>query len=79
MEDATGEIHHSGHAIECRINARIGDVCTSAGRITTFQAPGGTAYAWIPPLMPTPSFSVLRFDDCKLIVKGRDRSEAIAA
>jgi len=79
MEDATGEIHHSGHAIECRINAE--DPVTfvpSAGRITTFQAPGGTgvrvdsaahADAVIPPYYD----SLI----AKLIVKGRDRAEAI--
>ncbi len=79
MEDATGEIHHSGHAIECRINAE--DPVTfvpSAGRITTFQAPGGTgvrvdsaahADAIIPPYYD----SLI----AKLIVKGRDRAEAI--
>jgi acetyl-CoA carboxylase biotin carboxylase subunit len=79
MADAAGEIHFSGHAIECRINAE--DPVTfvpSAGRITTFQAPGGTgvrvdsatyADAVIPPYYD----SMI----AKLIVKGRDRGEAI--
>ncbi len=79
MEDATGAIIPSGHAIECRINAE--DPVTfvpSAGRITTFQAPGGTgvrvdsaahADAVIPPYYD----SMI----AKLIVKGRDRTEAI--
>ena len=79
LEDATGEVHFSGHAIECRINAE--DPVTfvpSAGRITTFQAPGGTgvrvdsaahADAVIPPYYD----SMI----AKLIVKGRDRAEAI--
>jgi acetyl-CoA carboxylase biotin carboxylase subunit len=79
MEDATGEIHHSGHAIECRINAEDPETFVpSAGRITTFQAPGGTgvrvdsaahADAVIPPYYD----SMI----AKLIVKGRDRSEAV--
>ena len=79
MEDATGEIHFSGHAIECRINAEDPDTFVpSAGRISTFQAPGGTgvrvdsaahADAVIPPYYD----SMI----AKLIVKGRDRSEAI--
>ncbi len=79
LQDATGEVHFSGHAIECRINAE--DPVTfvpSAGRITTFQAPGGTgvrvdsaahADAVIPPYYD----SMI----AKLIVKGRDRAEAI--
>jgi acetyl-CoA carboxylase biotin carboxylase subunit len=79
LEDATGEIHFSGHAIECRINAEDPETFVpSAGRITTFQAPGGTgvrvdstahADAVIPPYYD----SMI----AKLIVKGRDRTEAI--
>src|SRR6202163_2101415 len=79
MEDATGEIHHSGHAIECRINAE--DPVTfvpSAGRITTFQAPGGTGVrvdsaAYADAVIPPYYDSMI----AKLIVKGRDRAEAI--
>jgi acetyl-CoA carboxylase biotin carboxylase subunit len=79
LEDATGEVHFSGHAIECRINAEDPETFVpSAGRITTFQAPGGTgvrvdsaahADAVIPPYYD----SMI----AKLIVKGRDRTEAI--
>jgi len=79
LHDATGEIHFSGHAMECRINAEDPEsFVPSAGRITTFQAPGGTgvrvdsaahADAVIPPYYD----SMI----AKLIVKGRDRSEAI--
>jgi acetyl-CoA carboxylase biotin carboxylase subunit len=79
LHDATGEIHFSGHAIECRINAEDPETFVpSAGRITIFQAPGGTgvrvdsaahADAVIPPYYD----SMI----AKLIVKGRDRAEAI--
>jgi acetyl-CoA carboxylase biotin carboxylase subunit len=79
MEDAAGEIMFSGHAIECRINAE--DPVTfvpSAGRITTFQAPGGTGVrvdsaAYADAVIPPYYDSMI----AKLIVKGRDRAEAI--
>src|SRR5207248_2013369 len=79
MEDAAGEIVFSGHAIECRINAE--DPVTfvpSAGRITTFQAPGGTGVrvdsaAYAGAVIPPYYDSMI----AKLIVKGRDRAEAI--
>jgi acetyl-CoA carboxylase, biotin carboxylase subunit len=80
MEEAAGDITFSGHSIECRINAEDPETFVpSAGRITTFQAPGGVgvrvdsaAYsdATIPPYYD----SLI----AKLIVKGRDRSEAIS-
>jgi acetyl-CoA carboxylase biotin carboxylase subunit len=80
LEDAVGEMHFSGHAIECRINAEDPDTFVpSAGRITAFQAPGGTGVrvdtaahsdAVIPPYYD----SLI----AKLIVKGRDRAEAIS-
>jgi len=80
LEDAVGEMHFSGHAIECRINAE--DPVTfvpSAGRITTFQAPGGTGVrvdsaAYADAVIPPYYDSMI----AKLIVKGRDRAEAIA-
>ena len=80
IEDAVGEVHFTGHAIECRINAEDPDTFVpSAGRITTFQAPGGTGVrvdsaahsdAVIPPY----------YDSlvAKLIVKGRDRGESLS-
>src|SRR5262252_3390332 len=75
-----GPIVHRGHAIECRINAEHPEKFTpSAGRITTFHPPGGTgvridtaAYAegTIPPYYD----SLI----AKLVVRGKDRTEAIA-
>jgi acetyl-CoA carboxylase, biotin carboxylase subunit len=80
LEDAVGEMQFSGHAIECRINAE--DPVTfvpSAGRITTFQAPGGTGVrvdsaAYADAVIPPYYDSMI----AKLVVKGRDRGEAIA-
>jgi acetyl-CoA carboxylase biotin carboxylase subunit len=75
-----GPVVHRGHAIECRINAEHPEKFTpSAGKITTFNPPGGTgvridtaAYAegTIPPYYD----SLI----AKLIVRGKDRSEAIS-
>jgi acetyl-CoA carboxylase biotin carboxylase subunit len=75
-----GPITHRGHAIECRINAEHPEKFTpSAGKITTFNAPGGTgvrvdtaAYAegTIPPYYD----SLI----AKLVARGRDRDEAIS-
>ena len=79
MEDATGAVIPSGHAIECRINAEDPDTFVpSAGRITTFQAPGGTgirvdAAAYADAVIPPYYDSLI----AKLIVKGRDRTEAV--
>jgi acetyl-CoA carboxylase biotin carboxylase subunit len=75
-----GPIVHRGHAIECRINAEHPEKFTpSAGKITTFNPPGGTgvrvdtaAYAegTIPPYYD----SLI----AKLIVRGKDRVEAVS-
>ena len=79
MEDAVGEMHFSGHSIECRINAEDPETFVpSAGRITTFQAPGGTGVrvdsaAYSGAVIPPYYDSLV----AKLIVKGRDRAEAI--
>ena len=80
IEDAVGEMHFTGHAIECRINAEDPDTFVpSAGRITTFQAPGGTGVrvdsaAYSDAVIPPYYDSLV----AKLIVKGRDRGEALA-
>jgi acetyl-CoA carboxylase biotin carboxylase subunit len=79
MEDAVGEMNFTGHSIECRINAEDPDTFVpSAGRITTFQAPGGTGVrvdsgAYSGAVIPPYYDSLV----AKLVVKGRDRSEAI--
>ena len=75
-----GPVLTRGHAIECRINAEHPEKFTpSAGKITTFHPPGGTgvrvdtaAYAegTIPPYYD----SLI----AKLIVRGKDREEAIS-
>src|SRR6516162_7610198 len=67
-------------AIECRINAEDPETFVpSAGRITTFQAPGGTGVrvdsaAYTDAVIPPYYDSLI----AKLIVKGRDRAEAIS-
>jgi len=74
------DVQIRGHAIECRINAE--DPVTfvpSAGRITTFQAPGGMGVrvdsaAYADAVIPPYYDSMI----AKLVVKGRDRAEAIA-
>ncbi len=80
LEDVVGALEARGHSIECRINAEDSDTfAPSPGRITVFQQPGGTgvrvdtavyADAVIPPY----------YDSlvAKLIVRGRDRAEALA-
>src|SRR5215470_13816738 len=81
MQDVLhGKVVHRGHAIECRINAEHPEKFTpSAGKITAFHPPGGTgvridtaAYAegTIPPYYD----SLI----AKLVVRGKDRTEAIS-
>jgi acetyl-CoA carboxylase biotin carboxylase subunit len=80
LEDAAGEVSFSGHSIECRINAEDPETFVpSAGRITAFQAPGGTGVrvdsaAYSDAVIPPYYDSLV----AKLVVKGRDRSEAIS-
>jgi len=80
IEEAAGEMQFTGHSIECRINAEDPDTFVpSAGRITTFQAPGGTGVrvdsaAYADAVIPPYYDSLV----AKLIVKGRDRGEALA-
>src|SRR5580765_284957 len=73
-------IVHRGHAIECRINAEHPEKFTpSAGKITTFNPPGGTGVridtaAYAEGVIPPYYDSLI----AKLIVRGKDRSEAIS-
>jgi acetyl-CoA carboxylase biotin carboxylase subunit len=79
LETAVGEMQFVGHAIECRINAEDPETFVpSAGRITTFQAPGGTGVrvdsaAYADAVIPPYYDSLI----AKLIVRGRDRAEAV--
>jgi acetyl-CoA carboxylase biotin carboxylase subunit len=80
LQEAAGEVSFSGHSIECRINAEDPETFVpSAGRITTFQAPGGTGVrvdsaAYSDAVIPPYYDSMV----AKLVVKGRDRGEAIS-
>jgi len=75
-----GPVTHTGHAIECRINAEHPEKFTpSAGTITTFHPPGGTGvrvdtHMYAEAVVPPYYDSLI----AKLIVRGKDRTEAIA-
>lgn len=70
-----------GHAIECRINAEDGDrnFMPSPGRVQAYIAPGGIGVRVDSHCYP--GYAIPQFYDSlvsKLIVWGRDRTEAIA-
>jgi len=75
-----GPIVHRGHAIECRINAEHPEKFTpSAGKITAFNPPGGTGVridtaAYAEGVIPPYYDSLI----AKLIVRGKDRAEAVS-
>ncbi|HEY6184390.1 MAG TPA: acetyl-CoA carboxylase biotin carboxylase subunit, partial [Terriglobales bacterium] len=75
-----GPILHRGHAIECRINAEHPEKFTpSAGKITTFNPPGGTGVridtaAYAEGVIPPYYDSLI----AKLVARGKDRDEAIS-
>jgi acetyl-CoA carboxylase biotin carboxylase subunit len=75
-----GPIVHRGHAIECRINAEHPEKFTpSAGKITAFHPPGGTGVrldtaAYAEGVIPPYYDSLI----AKLVVRGKDRNEAIS-
>jgi acetyl-CoA carboxylase biotin carboxylase subunit len=80
LHDVVGTVNFSGHSMECRVNAEDPETFVpSAGRITTFQQPGGTGVrvdtaAYADAIIPPFYDSLI----AKLIVHGRDRAEAIA-
>jgi acetyl-CoA carboxylase, biotin carboxylase subunit len=75
-----GPVIYRGHAIECRINAEHPEKFTpSAGKITAFNPPGGTGVridtaAYAEGVIPPYYDSLI----AKLIVRGKDREEAIS-
>jgi acetyl-CoA carboxylase biotin carboxylase subunit len=73
-------VSFSGHAIECRINAENPETFVpSPGRVTSFHVPGGTGVrvdsATFTECVIQPYYDSLI---AKLIVRGRDRQEAIS-
>jgi acetyl-CoA carboxylase, biotin carboxylase subunit len=75
-----GKVIHRGHAIECRINAEHPEKFTpSAGKITAFHVPGGTGVrvdtnVYSEAVVPPYYDSMV----AKLVVRGKDRNEAIS-
>jgi len=80
LDEVVGQVEFRGHSIECRINAEDPETFVpSAGRITAFHMPGGTGVrvdtaAHTDAVIPPYYDSLI----AKLIVRGRDRPEAIA-
>ena len=81
LEEALhGPVVHRGHAIECRINAEHPEKFTpSAGKIKTFHVPGGTGVRvdtaqYAEGVVPPYYDSLI----AKLVVRGKDREEAIS-
>ena len=80
LDDGNGGVALQGHAIECRINAEHPQTfIPSAGRITAFHTPGGTGVrvdtaAYSECVIPPYYDSLV----AKLVVRGRDRTEAIS-
>src|SRR5579863_8103284 len=76
----TAPVGFRGHAIECRINAEHPERFTpSAGKITAFNMPGGTGVrvdtaAYAEGVIPPYYDSLI----AKLVVRGKDRGEAIS-
>jgi len=73
-------VENRGHAIECRINAEHPEKFTpSPGKITAFHTPGGTGVR-VDTAVYTEAVIPPHYDSliAKLIVRGKDRPEAIA-
>ncbi len=80
MEFMQDDLQVNGHAIEVRINAeRVPDFAPRPGRITQFHAPGGLGVRMDSALYD--GYVIPPYYDSligKLIVHGRDRTEALA-
>jgi acetyl-CoA carboxylase biotin carboxylase subunit len=80
MEEVVPEVKFRGHSIECRVNAEDPDkFVPSAGRIDDFHPPGGTGIrvdtaAYAGAVIPPYYDSLV----AKVVVHGKDRTEAIA-
>jgi acetyl-CoA carboxylase biotin carboxylase subunit len=74
------DLHPSGHAIECRINAeKLPDFRPSPGKVTAYHAPGGLGVRMDSALYQ--GYSIPPYYDSligKLIVHGPDRPAALA-